>query len=224
MINFDRKKYPIYASFLNQLAKDLTKFYNSKLNRTFKVSNKLKGKGYDPVTTSDRAFEKFIRAKIKKKFPSHQVIGEEYGSTNSKSDYTWVIDPIDGTANYFRGLDECCVSIALMEGNEALIGVVYNFNNNQMFTAVKDHGAFLNNAKINLLDAKINLTKVIWEVQGVKEVNNKVQISETSNLNSSGSIEKAESRVFIFLSEIKCFSIIFAPSAVATTGATIPSV
>ena len=56
MINFDRKKYPIYASFLNQLAKDLTKFYHSKLNRTFKVSNKLKGKGYDPVTTSDRAF------------------------------------------------------------------------------------------------------------------------------------------------------------------------
>ncbi len=96
MINFDRKKYPIYASFLNQLAKDLTKFYNSKLNRTFKVSNKLKGKGYDPVTTSDRAFEKFIRSRIKKKFPTHQVIGEEYGSTNSKSDYTWVIDPIDG--------------------------------------------------------------------------------------------------------------------------------
>ena len=103
MINFDRKKYPIYASFLNQLAKDLTKFYHSKLNRTFKVSNKLKGKGYDPVTTSDRAFEKFIRAKIKKKFPSHQVIGEEYGSTSSKSDYTWVIDPIDGTRSYVIG-------------------------------------------------------------------------------------------------------------------------
>ena len=103
MINFDRKKYPIYASFLNQLAKDLTKFYNSKLNRTFKVSNKLKGKGYDPVTTSDRAFEKFIRSRIKKKFPTHQVIGEEYGSTNSKSDYTWVIDPIDGTRSYVIG-------------------------------------------------------------------------------------------------------------------------
>ena len=103
MINFDRKKYPIYASFLNQLAKDLTKFYNSKLNRTFKVSNKLKGKGYDPVTTSDRAFEKFIRSRIKKKFPTHQVIGEEYGSTSSKSDYTWVIDPIDGTRSYVIG-------------------------------------------------------------------------------------------------------------------------
>ena len=60
------------------------------------------------------------------------------------------IDPIDGTANYFRGLDECCVSIALMEGNEALIGVIYNFNNNHMYTAIKNHGAFLNNTKISV--------------------------------------------------------------------------
>ena len=84
MNNFDTKKYRIYANFLNKLAKDLTKFYNSKLNKNFKVLNKLKGKGYDPVTTSDRAFEKFIRLKIKNKFPTHQVIGEEYGSKKNK--------------------------------------------------------------------------------------------------------------------------------------------
>ena len=59
----------IYLDFLNNLAKDLNKFYFSKLNKTFKVSNKIKGKGYDPVTTSDKAFEKFIRLKINKKFP-----------------------------------------------------------------------------------------------------------------------------------------------------------
>ena len=64
----------------------------------------------------------------------------------------WVIDPIDGTANYFRGLNECCVSIALMEGDEALIGVIYNFNNDQMYTAIKDNGAFLNNTKISVSD------------------------------------------------------------------------
>jgi len=60
---FDNKKYPIYASFLNQLAKDLTKFYYAKLDKPFKITNKMKGKGYDPVTTSDKAFEKFIRSK-----------------------------------------------------------------------------------------------------------------------------------------------------------------
>ena len=103
MNNFNQKKYPLFANFLNKLAKDLTKFYYSKLNRTFKVSNKLKGKGYDPVTTSDKAFEKFIRSKIKKNFPDHQVIGEEFGYKKSNSDFTWVIDPIDGTRSYVIG-------------------------------------------------------------------------------------------------------------------------
>jgi fructose-1,6-bisphosphatase/inositol monophosphatase family enzyme len=97
------KEYRLYANFLNTLAKDLSKFYYSKLNKTFKISNKLKGRGYDPVTTSDKAFEKFIRLKIKKKFPNHQVIGEEFGHKKSSSDYTCVIDPIDGTRSFVIG-------------------------------------------------------------------------------------------------------------------------
>jgi myo-inositol-1(or 4)-monophosphatase len=100
---FNSKNYPIYANFLNKLAKELTRFYYSKLNKPFKISNKLKGKGYDPVTTSDKAFEKFIRLKIKKKFPDHQVIGEEFGHKKSKSDFTWIIDPIDGTRSFVIG-------------------------------------------------------------------------------------------------------------------------
>ena len=103
MDHLNSKKYSIYAKFLNKLAKELTAFYQSKLNGTFKVSNKLKGKGYDPVTSSDKAFEKFIRLKIKKKFPNHQVIGEEFGHKKSKSEFTWVIDPIDGTRSFVIG-------------------------------------------------------------------------------------------------------------------------
>ena len=90
-------------SVLPALANELTKFYYSKLNKTFKVSNKIQGKGYDPVTTSDKAFEKFIRSKIKNKFPNHQVIGEEFGHKKTSSDFTWVIDPIDGTRSYVIG-------------------------------------------------------------------------------------------------------------------------
>jgi len=100
---FNSKNYKTYANFLNKLASELTSFYFSKLNKTFKVSNKLKGRGYDPVTTSDKAFEKFIRSKIKKKFPSHQVVGEEFGHKKTNSDYTWVIDPIDGTRSFVIG-------------------------------------------------------------------------------------------------------------------------
>jgi histidinol phosphatase-like enzyme (inositol monophosphatase family) len=103
MNSFNSKNYQVYAVFLDNLAKELNKFYYSKLNKTFKVSNKLKGKGYDPVTTSDKAFEKFIRSKINKRFPKHQVIGEEFGHKKSSSDFTWVIDPIDGTRSFVIG-------------------------------------------------------------------------------------------------------------------------
>ena len=66
MLKSEKINYRVYSNFLNSLAKDLTKFYYTKLNKTIKISNKLKGKGYDPVTTSDKAFEKFIRSKIQK--------------------------------------------------------------------------------------------------------------------------------------------------------------
>ena len=105
--------------------------------------------GRDIKLIIDQDTEKLIRSSLQT--TNIPILGEEYGGEISEGRY-WVIDPIDGTANYFRGLDECCVSIALMEDDEALIGVIFNFNNNQMFTAVKDHGAFLNNAKISVSD------------------------------------------------------------------------
>ena len=95
--------YRTYSKFIENLAKKLTKFYHLKLNKPFKISNKLKGKGYDPVTTADKAFEKFIRKEINEKFPNHQIIGEEFGHQRSKSDFTWVLDPIDGTRSFVIG-------------------------------------------------------------------------------------------------------------------------
>jgi len=103
MRSIEAKKYRIYYSFLNKLARELTTFYFKKINKKFSITNKHKGRGYDPVTTSDRAFEKFIRSKISKKFPDHQIIGEEFGRKKSKSDYSWIIDPIDGTRSYVIG-------------------------------------------------------------------------------------------------------------------------
>ena len=92
--------YRTYSNFTENLAKKLTKFYYLKLNKPFKISNKLKDKGYDPVTSADKAFEKFIRKEINRRFPNHQIIGEEFGHQKSKSDFTWVLDPIDGTRSF----------------------------------------------------------------------------------------------------------------------------
>ena len=147
MDQFNSKKYPIYANFLNKLAKELTRFYYSKLNKPFKISNKLKGKGYDPVTTSDKAFEKFIRLKIKKKFPDHQVIGEEFGHKKSKSDFTWVIDPIDGTRSFVIGNPTWSNLISLNYKGNPQVGLAnfprlnkYYFNTSNENAYVVDKG------------------------------------------------------------------------------------
>ena len=121
----------------------------------FLIENKIKEKkilsedGRDIKLILDQETEKIIRSSLAAS--NIEIMGEEFGGVKNEGKY-WVVDPIDGTANYFRGLDECCVSIALMEGNKALIGVIYNFNNNQMYEAIKDHGAFLNDKKISVSD------------------------------------------------------------------------
>ena len=141
------KNYIIYYNFLNSLAKDLTKFYFKKLDKPFKITNKLKGKGYDPVTSSDKALEKFIRSKIKKKFPTHQVIGEEYGHKKTSSDFTWVIDPIDGTRSYVIGNPTWSNLIALNYKGYPVLGLAnfpklekYYLNYNDKIAYVFDKG------------------------------------------------------------------------------------
>ena len=119
----DPKSYQTYSNFLKSLSFKLTRFYNKKLDKNFVVYNKLKGKGYDPVTTSDKAFEIFIRKEIKKKFPTHQIIGEEFGKSKNKSDFSWVIDPIDGTRSYVLGNPTWSNLISLNYKGSPVIGL-----------------------------------------------------------------------------------------------------
>src|SRR6056300_80945 len=115
--------YKVFSIFVENLAEKLTKFYYSKLNKKFVTSNKIKGKGYDPVTTADKAFEKFIRKEINSKFPNHQIIGEEFGHQKSKSDYTWIIDPIDGTRSFVIGNPTWSNLISLNYKGNPIIGL-----------------------------------------------------------------------------------------------------
>ena len=155
MSELNSKNIRVFANFLNQLAKDMTKFYYSKLNKPFKVNNKLKGKGYDPVTTADKAFEKFIRSKIKNKFPDHQVIGEEFGHKKSKSDFTWVIDPIDGTRSFVIGNPTWSNLISLNYKGNPVLGLAnfpilkkYYFNSSAKNAFVFENGK-ISKLKVN---------------------------------------------------------------------------
>ena len=123
MVSTKFKNYRIYCNFLNKLAKELTSYYKNKLDKPFKIINKSKKKGYDPVTLADRAFEKYIRSKIKRRFPDHQVIGEEFGHKKTKSDYTWILDPIDGTRSFIIGNPTWSNLIALNYKGKPVIGL-----------------------------------------------------------------------------------------------------
>ena len=123
MLNTEFNNYRIYYNFISKLANELTSFYYKKLDRPFKVINKAKRKGYDPVTSADRAFEKFIRSKINKKFPTHQIIGEEFGHKKSSSNFTWVIDPIDGTRSFVIGNPTWSNLISLNYKGKPVVGL-----------------------------------------------------------------------------------------------------
>ena len=125
-------------------AKKAGEFLNSNKGLKKEVLSEI---GRDIKLEIDQITEKIIRNELEN--TKINILGEEYGGEDN-GDIIWVVDPIDGTANYFRGLDQCCISIALMEEKKALIGVIYNFNTDDLYYAKKGGGAFLNGSPISV--------------------------------------------------------------------------
>ncbi len=113
--------------------------YYGKL-KTHEIGQKTKN---DFVTKVDKACEKAIVARILKKYPAHSIQAEEGGFTEG-SRTRWIIDPLDGTSNYIHQFPMFAVSIGVMQGPHHLAGVVYDALHDEMFTAVRGRGAFLN--------------------------------------------------------------------------------
>jgi myo-inositol-1(or 4)-monophosphatase len=91
------------------------------------IDNKLEslGQGWDPVTAGDRAAEQVIRALIEKHYPDHGIIGEEFGTKPPKSDFTWILDPIDGTRAFVIGMPTWATLIGLYHQDQPLLGVMH---------------------------------------------------------------------------------------------------
>jgi myo-inositol-1(or 4)-monophosphatase len=107
------------------------------------------------LTEMDRKSEHVIIKMIKKSYPAHAVISEESGkSGNQGSDYRWVIDPLDGTTNYAHCFNFFSVSIGLMKNHEIITGVVYDPMRDELFSAGKGLGAYLNNKSIKVSNVK----------------------------------------------------------------------
>jgi myo-inositol-1(or 4)-monophosphatase len=104
----------------------------------------------DIVTDVDLASEQLIRDRIATHYPNHEVLAEEGGLAESRSDYRWVVDPLDGTTNYAHGFPVFCVSIALEHRGETIVGVVYDPMREELFAAERGGGAALNNRPIRV--------------------------------------------------------------------------
>lgn len=112
-----------------------------------KFSVKEKGR-FDLVTDADLASQRAIQAHLSAAFPDHAFLGEEEGASKSRppadAPPTWIVDPIDGTTNYVHDFPFFCISIGLQVAGELVVGVIYNPAHEEMYTACKGQGAWLN--------------------------------------------------------------------------------
>jgi myo-inositol-1(or 4)-monophosphatase len=114
-------------------------------------SLKVRSKTYnDFVSEVDHAAEAAILDVLKDAYPTHGFIGEETGNDNSDAENVWIIDPLDGTTNFLHGFPQYSISIALMQQGQLTQAVVYDPNRNDLFTATRGRGAFLNDKRIRV--------------------------------------------------------------------------
>jgi myo-inositol-1(or 4)-monophosphatase len=114
-------------------------------------SLKIQTKDYnDFVSEVDRSAEDAIISILKEAYPTHGFFGEESGKTNVDAESIWIIDPLDGTTNFLHNFPCYCVSIALQERGVLTQAVIYDPVHNDLFTATKGRGAFLNDKRIRV--------------------------------------------------------------------------
>lgn len=157
--------------FAVSLAKKAGDFIYDNFGKVKKVEKK----GFrNYVTDVDKKAEKMIISAIRERFPSHGILSEERGVIKGKSDYLWIIDPIDGTHNYMAKIPIYGVSIALYFREEGLVGVNYLPHLRELYEAEKGKGAYLNDKKIKVSNIKsLNESFILpesgYRIKNVKE-------------------------------------------------------
>jgi len=115
-----------------------------------RVSFEMKG-DFDLVTEADKASEKLVVERLKESFPQHGIVAEEGGGhESSTSDYRWYVDPLDGTTNFAHSYPVWNVTLALEKAGELIAGVVFDPTRDELFTAERGSGAFLNGRRIHV--------------------------------------------------------------------------
>ncbi len=121
------------------------------INKRVHTTKRVSYKGIaDLVTDVDTVSEKTIITTIARRFPDHSILSEEAGGIARSSDYKWIVDPLDGTTNYFHAYPFFAVSIAVEYRGTVVVGVVYDPVKKELFHAIRGKGAFLNNRRLSV--------------------------------------------------------------------------
>lgn len=132
-----------FANHLADLSENIVRKY-------FRLPNGEVIKSDDsPVTKADREIEEVLRAAIKKNFPTHGIIGEEFGSENESADYCWIIDPIDGTSSFIIGRPIFGTLIALSHKGKSILGIMNQPITGERWVGIDGEASFLNGKKIS---------------------------------------------------------------------------
>src|SRR6185503_7259183 len=133
--------------FAIRMAQDAGRLLRDRVNTIIDIGHK---GAINVVTDVDIASEQLIRDAIATHYPRHEILAEEGGLSESKSEYRWVVDPLDGTTNFTHGYPVFCVSIALERQGETILGVVYDPMRDELFAAERGGGAALNHRPIHV--------------------------------------------------------------------------
>ena len=114
-----------------------------------KLQVSLKGPG-DFVTVSDKKVEKILIDELQRARPNYSILSEEIGLIKKDEEFKWIIDPIDGTANFLHGIPHFGISIGLEHNKEIICGIIYDPIKNEMFFAEKGNGAYLNDQRMRV--------------------------------------------------------------------------
>lgn len=168
-------------------------------------------KGFDFVTEIDRISENYIHNLISIRYPDHNFFCEEQISAGTMGEddylgllngYTWVVDALDGTTNFIRGIPQFAISIALIHEGEIIVGVVYDPNRNELFSAENNCGAFLNGERIYVSN-KTRLEDTIMSLGfPAADLSKRADIMEKLN---KVSMEIGSLRVFNCASLLLCY-------------------
>ena len=150
-----------YKNFCILVAEEVGKFVMNYFDKDFEVFSK--DTKNNLVTEVDKGCQELIKNKISNRFPDHSIIGEEDGdsSISNTSEFTWVVDPIDGTTNFANGLPNFSISIGLLKNSEPIAGSIWipwpNENRCLIFSTAKDEGSWIDNRKIDINNPQFSL-------------------------------------------------------------------